>query len=178
MKIAITGHTKNLGLILFKHFTDAGHKVVGFSRSNGYKIPDSINTICEQVKEYDLFINNVHHDISQSIFLEKLYRILPIVTVGSIAANFAYLSESNYGMQKLMVHETHFRLKKLTENPMLLLKLGYLPNYPHKKPLSYQSVINAIEFWLLNPRLSLVEFENHPEVYNKVVAVESFSTHG
>lgn len=168
MKIAITGHTKNLGLAIYNHYSCLGHSVTGYSRSNGWCIPNDIDRICSGAKNFDFFINNVYCGITQSIFLQKLYNVVPIVTIGSIAANYAVMTNNKYCRDKLHVQETHCRLKKTTANPMLLLKLGYLPNYPDKKPIQYINVLNSIHFWLQNPRLSIIEFENHPDIYKDV----------
>ena len=43
---------------------------------------------------------------------------------------------------------------------MLLLKMGYLENYVDKDPISYDTVINSIEFWMQNPRISMIEVDN------------------
>jgi hypothetical protein len=43
---------------------------------------------------------------------------------------------------------------------MLLLKMGYLENYADREPVSYETIINAIDFWMQNPRVSMIEFDN------------------
>lgn len=75
MKVAITGHTRGLGLALFKHFS--AHDVIGFSRSNGYDIADPISRskILEQLADADIFINNAYnnYDDSQLQLLMSVY---------------------------------------------------------------------------------------------------------
>lgn len=166
MKIAITGHTKNLGHEVYKFFENQGHTVLGFSRTNNYTLPDAIDNIVEQASECDLFFNNAYCDIAQSTFIEKLYDKVPIITSGSIGSYFAYLPNQYY-KNKHHVYETHTKCKRLTENPMLLLQIGYLPNYPEKFPVTYQVIIDSITFWLKNPRISMMEFSHHPSIYVK-----------
>jgi nucleoside-diphosphate-sugar epimerase len=59
-KIALTGHTRGIGKALADIFTDQGHNVEGYSKSNGYDIGEQLvrNTILEQTKNFDIFINN------------------------------------------------------------------------------------------------------------------------
>lgn len=60
MKYAITGHSRGIGKECFDLFTQDGHEVVGFSRSNGYDIrdPQARKQIIEQSLDADVFINN------------------------------------------------------------------------------------------------------------------------
>jgi hypothetical protein len=43
---------------------------------------------------------------------------------------------------------------------MLLLKMGYLENYVNREPISYDTIISAIDFWMQNPRVSMIEIDN------------------
>ena len=65
MNIVITGHTQGLGLALYNLFTERGHNVVGYSRSNGHDIKDSIDF------DADVFINNAYDPVGQTELLEK-----------------------------------------------------------------------------------------------------------
>jgi hypothetical protein len=49
---------------------------------------------------------------------------------------------------------------------MLLLRMGYLQNYPDRYPVQYTDVLSAIDYWMTHPRVSMIEFENSPELYN------------
>jgi NAD(P)-dependent dehydrogenase (short-subunit alcohol dehydrogenase family) len=60
MKIAITGHTRGLGLAISHQFTSAGHQVVGFSKSTGYDITKDRSIILEQSNDCDIFVNNAY----------------------------------------------------------------------------------------------------------------------
>lgn len=72
MKIAITGHTKGIGLATATLLRSKGHTVVGFSRATGWDLTDKatrkefIETLDED--NYDCFINNAYpHKFYQSI---------------------------------------------------------------------------------------------------------------
>lgn len=67
MKIVITGHTKGIGLPLYKQLVLNGHQVVGFSRSEGTDIGsrDSHTAILRSIENADVFINNAYHVTGQ-----------------------------------------------------------------------------------------------------------------
>ena len=71
MKIAITGHTKGIGKALFEYFSQQGHEVVGFSRSNGFDISleETRNQILETLTSCDIFINNAYVPVAQKDLL-------------------------------------------------------------------------------------------------------------
>jgi hypothetical protein len=73
MKVAITGHTKGLGKALKDCFEANGHEVVGFSRSNGYDIADSLvrARITAELSDYDVFINNAWVADAQQLMLAE-----------------------------------------------------------------------------------------------------------
>jgi NAD(P)-dependent dehydrogenase (short-subunit alcohol dehydrogenase family) len=75
MKVAITGHTKGIGLALANIFKHNGHEVVGFARTNGYDISkvESRTEIINQVADCDIFINNAHAHFSQCDMLFELW---------------------------------------------------------------------------------------------------------
>ena len=79
IKVAITGHTKGLGKIMYDSFILDGHDVVGFSRSNGYNIKnkDDRNRIILETEECDIFVNNAYNyedwDNSQLDMLKDIY---------------------------------------------------------------------------------------------------------
>jgi len=74
-KIAITGHTKNLGKSLFDSLS-ANHQVAGFSRSNGFDIKNPFQraSIIKAVKDFDVLINLVHNYYHQSDLLLELHK--------------------------------------------------------------------------------------------------------
>ncbi len=165
MRVGITGHTKQLGKAIHDHMVALGHEVIGFSRSNGYTIPDDIDRIVAEARQCDLFFNNVHYGITQCLFLEKLHNVVPIVTSGSMGAEFAREGKKPYYTEKLIVQDAHKRLKRKSHTPMLLLRMGYLENFPDLYPIKYSEVLSAVDHWLANPRISIIEFENQPQIY-------------
>jgi len=72
MKIAITGHTRGLGLACANLFSSLGHTIIGLSRSNGYDISNT-SYIIDSIRDCDVFINNAYHDKNQSILLNSLF---------------------------------------------------------------------------------------------------------
>lgn len=158
MKIAITGHTSGLGKILFDHWS-INHEVVGLSRSTGHDISKHRDQIIETVSTCDLFFNNAHYGTCQAKLLLALVDKLPIITSGSMGADYAHI-DNQYYKDKKTVEVIHKTLVKKSQRPLLLLKMGYLENYKDKQMIPYQAIINAVEFWLVNPRVTMIEFDN------------------
>lgn len=163
MRIAITGHTRGLGLQIYNHLASKGHDVIGLSSSNGYHLPNQIDQVVEIAQGCDYFFNNAHQNITQSILIERLYDKCSIITSGSMAADY---NGTPYRAEKKVIENAHRRFKKLTNRPMLLLKMGYL-EYRHedKNPVPFTQILNGIDFWFKNQRVSIIEFENDPKIY-------------
>lgn len=68
MKIAITGHTSGIGKALYLHYSNAGHELIGFSKSSGYDIANSEvrERICYLADECDMFVNNAYNNFDDS----------------------------------------------------------------------------------------------------------------
>lgn len=160
MRVVITGHTGGLGLAFFNYFTQSGHEVIGLSRSNGYVLPDKIEEVIQLAEDADLFINNFHLDTLQCVFLQRLHNKTSIITCGSMAADYPSPDIIQYSMSKKAVELEHKKLKKNSPYPMLLLKMGFLENWTQYDSIPYQQIINAVDFWINNPRASLIEFDN------------------
>jgi hypothetical protein len=64
MKVVITGHTRGLGLELYKVFSDNGYEVEGYSRSNGFDISNGLDV------DADIFINNAYAPKAQTDLLQ------------------------------------------------------------------------------------------------------------
>lgn len=165
MRVGVTGHTGGLGKALYDHLVSCGHDVFGFSRSNGYTIPDNIEKIIDEISDFDLFINNCHVDITQATFIERLWGKIMIITSGSMASQFSDKVPEPYFKQKHHIQQIHEKYRRLTTKPMLMLRMGHLENQPEKLPIKYSEVTAAVDFWLRYPRVSLIEFENHPFIY-------------
>jgi NAD(P)-dependent dehydrogenase (short-subunit alcohol dehydrogenase family) len=80
MKIAITGHSYGIGQSLATIYSQYGHKIIGFSRSNGYNISDPVSRkiIVSECHDVDIFFNNAHdwnseHDFSETKLLTELW---------------------------------------------------------------------------------------------------------
>lgn len=71
MKIAITGHTKGLGLSCFQLLAK-NYEIIGLSSSNGYDI-NNTDHILNAIKTADVFINNAYSGYAQANLLEKVY---------------------------------------------------------------------------------------------------------
>jgi hypothetical protein len=158
MKIAITGHTSGLGKSFFDHFSK-DHEIIGLSRSNGYGITENQNEIIKIVSDCDLFFNNAHSGITQGFLISRLYNKIPVITSGSMGADYSHL-KNQYYKDKKKIEDIHKTFSKKRTLPMLLLKMGYLENYKDRSVILYQDVIDAVEFWLLNPKVTLLEFDN------------------
>lgn len=161
MKIAITGHTSGLGKIFYEHYTKLGYEVIGMSRSNGYCLPDNISNVAAEANNCDLFINNAYCDTSQSELLHRT--TVPVVSCGSMGADFD--QSNSYFKNKRHLEDTHKKVKRTTDRKMLLLKMGYLENYADRHPILYSEILSAVDFWLTSNRISMIEFENHVNIY-------------
>jgi hypothetical protein len=160
MKIAITGHTSGLGQAFFNYFSKS-HEVIGLSRTNGFDIETDTQKIVDIVSSVDLFFNNAHSGVQQAILIKKLHNCLPIITSGSIGADWAHL-DNYYFKEKLFIENVHKDMSKTRLFPTLLLKMGFLENSKFSKyQIPYQNVINSVEFWIKNPVVTLIEFDNH-----------------
>jgi putative NADH-flavin reductase len=133
MKIAITGHTNGIGKALYAELSKRDHEVFGYSRSNNYDISDCNvrNTILEEIKEFDVFINNAYspnaqyHLLEQSIHQWEGQRKL-IINMGSksIYAEIVPDFMKSYITDKKKQHEL-LQQRKLKAKPQTLnLTLG------------------------------------------------------
>lgn len=160
MRVVITGHTGGLGLAFFNYFIQTGHDVVGVSRSNGYTLPENFEKVVQLAETADLFINNLHLQTIQYNFLKRLYNKTSVVTCGSMAADYLTADIIQYATAKKLIEIEHKKLKKNSPYPMLLLKMGFLENWTQYDSIPYQQIVNAVDFWLKNPRASIIEFDN------------------
>jgi hypothetical protein len=160
MRVVITGHTSGLGLAFFNYFTSRGDTVIGLSRSNGYELPGNIELVAEVAASSDLFINNAYNGLSQLTLLSMLHSKTMIISSGSMAADYPKKEFLDYSVAKKALEVEHKRLKKNSPYPMLLLKMGFLENWTEYDSIPYSQIVNAVDFWLKNPRASIIEFDN------------------
>jgi hypothetical protein len=164
-KVIVTGHTSGLGLQIYNHFKNKeNYTVIGISRSNGFDVEHNIEKVIQFVKDEcpDYFFNNVYCHATQSTIIERLSEVTIVITSGSMAADASEPSRqiNSYYNNKYIIEQTHKRVKKNNKLPMLLLKMGYLENYPDKEPVMYSEVLNGIDFWISNTRVSIIEWDN------------------
>lgn len=161
MRIAVTGHTHGLGLALFNHFSGS-HEVIGLSRATGHDLSthEGQEKVVAVAVTCDVFFNNAYADCAQSTLLARLYTKTKVVTSGSMAG-VVTTPANNYQVHKHRLEIVHNQIRSMEHRkPLLLLRMGFLENWPQANPVTYSEVINAVEFWLTNPRVTLMEFAN------------------
>lgn len=169
MKIVITGHTKGIGKAIADHFKE--FEVIGLSRSNGYDIDRNFDKVVEKIKGADLFINNAYRDQQQlKLFNAVKSHVGKIICMGSISRLYPELIPTDYVHDKQDLYEA-MRLHSLTPGtcPTLHLDLSFIESTEvnHNDPtafssdhhISFEDILNAIDFWLKNPRIKNIEFE-------------------
>jgi short-subunit dehydrogenase len=172
MKVAITGHTNGIGLGLYNYFIARGDEVIGFSRTNGYTMPEANDTILEQIVDCDIFINNSEPIESQTFFLRELWPLWwdkekTIIIIGSVLAKIVSKHEEFYQAQlqkKILDLET----RRLAFNMKLGRKLIItaihpsfvktnlhtefgIPDAPDEVTLSVQEVVDVVDMTLKSP---------------------------
>ncbi len=160
MRVVITGHTGGLGLAFFNFFKQRGDEVIGASRSNGYALPDKLEEVIKLAEESNLFVNNAHVGLIQVKLLSRLSNKVSVISCGSMAADYQNKEFLHYSMAKKALELEHKQLKKNSPYPMLLLKMGFLENWKEYDSIPYSQIVNAVDFWLKNPRASIIEFDN------------------
>lgn len=165
MKIGITGHTQGLGNSLFDYYQSLGHECVGFSRSNGYDITLKFDDIVNELKHFDLFINNA--PIKQAEFVHELSSypvdIISMGTASSLTFNERKDKYSgwklDYLMNKHTLLEEHKNQMYNSKGKLLLLNLETLENHPSRTVVTkFIEIQQLIDFWLLHKNLSIVQY--------------------
>jgi hypothetical protein len=169
MKIAITGHTSGIGKALYDYYS-INNEVIGFSRSNGYNLPNSLQDVIRESKGCDLFINNCYADgVQTDLFKGLVDHVGKMVIMGSVARFYQDIILKKSAKDKQLLFDT-VRLYCLNPNaiPCLHLDISHLEqeqkDYNDDTKIkgdiciSYTEVINAIDFWLSNPNIKNIEF--------------------
>jgi hypothetical protein len=174
MKVAITGHTNGIGLGLYNYFIKQGHEVIGFSRSNGFTMPESNEKILEQIIDCDIFINNSEPVSSQIFFLKQLWPLWrdqtkTIIVIGSVLSKLSTLS-SRYPYAHIDKKILDIETRKIThdydafEKPKCTVTSIHpsfvetnlhreynVPDAPEEVTLSVEEVVNIIDMILKSP---------------------------
>lgn len=111
-KIVITGHTKGIGQALTKLYTDAGHEVLGCSRTNHYDMmtEEGRDKIIAHHTDCDIFVNNAFADQHQITLFKAYYEqwrydnTKTIVNINS-RAKYGAIAGREYSMVKKMLHK-------------------------------------------------------------------------
>jgi hypothetical protein len=169
MRIAITGHTSGIGRALYDYYS-IKNEVLGFSRSNGYNLPDSLPVVIEESKGCDLFINNCYADgVQIDLFKGLVDHVGKMILMGSVARFYQDVILKKSAKDKQILFDT-VSLYCLNPNaiPCLHLDISHLEQelrdykdgtkIKSDMCISYTEVISAIDFWLSNPNIKNIEF--------------------
>jgi len=169
MKIAITGHTSGIGKALYDYYS-VNNEVIGFSRSNGYNLPNSLSDVIEESKGCDLFINSCYADgVQIDLFRGLVDHVGKMIVMGSVARFYQDIILKKSAKNKQILFDT-VRLYCLDPDaiPCLHLDISHLEQEPKDYEddtkikgdmcISYTEVISAIDFWLSNPNIKNIEF--------------------
>ena len=163
MRCVITGHSRKIGKALAEYFEKNGWEVIGLSNSNGYDVRTRYDEMVEIAKTADVFVNNLCVNDCQLKFLNDLNgKVDKIISCGSIAGDFDHHLNIEYS-----------RVKKDLKILCKQMSLGYMNRTKHLHlnismaedakstdyGLPYSDIVNAVDFWLANPRVNNIEFE-------------------
>lgn len=102
--VAITGHSKGLGKVLFDKYVKQGQQVEGFSRSNQYdlQVPYVRSEVVKKIQTFDVVINNAPGIFQRDLFTEILSTRFAgvIVNVSSLASRFGPSHSGLYASDK------------------------------------------------------------------------------
>ena len=116
---AITGHTRGIGKCVFDRLNP---NIIGFSKSTGYDITNSIDRrrIIEESSNCNLFINNANAGFGQTLLFLELFEEWKnsnktIINVGSRIAEInilplAHQHQLKYQAEKLILKQMSFRV--------------------------------------------------------------------
>ena len=172
MKVAITGHTNGIGLGLYNYFVERNHEVLGFSRSNGYTMPEANDRILSQIIDCDLFVNNSEPVSSQIFFLRQLWPLWwdkpkTIIVIGSVLARLPWKHPEFWNAQqekKQLDAETRtvtYYIKPGRKLAITAIHPGFVKTNLHSEhgipdaddsiTLSVQQVVDVVDMTLRSP---------------------------
>jgi hypothetical protein len=163
MRIGLIGNRGVLGSAISTEFSE-GNELIGMSRSTGYDLYKNYQDIIDICKECDLVFNNAHAETLQASVIRDLSETnVKLITSGSIAANYGF---SDYCKQKKIIEDTHVLYIQKYPQSCLLLKMGLLegtrigPRTRNFNPIPLSVIMLSIRHWLINPRVTRIEFDN------------------
>lgn len=139
MRIALTGHTRGIGLAIHEHLLAQGHEVTGYSRANGYDLTraESRAHLLQQLLEqgYNCFINNAYPYRERENMLGFLQTELlnmvwqawrdqedkMIITIGSQGADHTKTFFHPYNIHKRAIDETARQLRLAARHPQVVV---------------------------------------------------------
>jgi nucleoside-diphosphate-sugar epimerase len=160
MKIGITGHTKGLGAELADYYAN-NHDVLGWSRSNGFDMNNTLPIVAKQCEDCDIIINNAPGHFQYLLFqlltasakLQDNHAV--IVNISSLASRFGVSRAGDYAAQKAALDMATLSYQSLGSRwpAALLIRPGYFTGErsshkpgPHVDVHTVASVIiNAVE---------------------------------
>jgi NAD(P)-dependent dehydrogenase (short-subunit alcohol dehydrogenase family) len=161
MKIGITGHSKGLGAELAEYYSSQGHDVLGWSRSNGFDLNNTLPIVAKQCEECDIIFNN-----APGYFQYELFQLLAgsaklqnnhsvIVNISSLASRFGVSQSMAYAAHKAALDTAtlSYQLWGSRWPAALLIRPGYFTGErsAHKKVQHVDvhavmhTIINAVE---------------------------------
>lgn len=162
MKVVVTGHSRGIGKAIYEYFKDNGHEVIGLSTQNGYDIVDRYEEALKIARTADVFVNNVWDKHKQLQFLKDLLgEVDKIIVCGSRAGDLIdHVSKKReYIESKNLLKQECFKQSFYYPNSILHLNISQCENAVKQDPGTYYiDIVNAIDFWLKNPRVFNIEF--------------------
>ena len=174
MKIAITGHTSGIGQAIFNKLINT-YTVTGYSLDNSYdigKITDR-KKILNDIKDYDIFINNAWHFSGQIEMLKDIVNSWKdqnklIINIGStVIGDHTEVEDVKYIASKKKLNEkVHaYSLQNPNISNILLnwVDTPLISKYTNKTMLSVEHVSTVINFII----------ENKSKVWIKEIILDS-----
>jgi NAD(P)-dependent dehydrogenase (short-subunit alcohol dehydrogenase family) len=170
MKVAVTGHTSGIGQGLYRYFADQGHIVTGFSRSNGYSLPELAVNVVVKSLDCDVFVNNAlpvqgQIDLLRLLWPKWQHTKKTIIVVSSIATDLPYAmtGQEQYQRQKRELDDlcNEYRYSADAQCRIISIHPGYVATNIFKEldletPLaehcmSVDEVVNVVDYILKSP---------------------------
>ena len=157
MKIAITGHTEDLGKELH-NLLKKENEVIGFSRTNNYSL-ENYQKIINDSSDCDVFINNTYHPQYQQKLFEELFELWKYKekTIFNILTSAIFNNGSNddYRENKLNLQKSSINLINNNHDKKLRVVNLYPNTLEHNKRYAFNKVKFSEIFDIIKFQLSL-----------------------